>query len=191
MSVCTKDLYDYDLAKKCSKCKIISLKINFNNDSNKNDGYNLERNFCSKEYYYVTKDWLSNNRKRHVKKKRAKINLYQKKVRENDFEIKLSLNIRYRIFKAFKSHNVKKLCKTFEVKGCSHNFFRKWIIYQLYVEMTIENSGSMRCIDSCLAFASFNLLDENVMKECFNWINLILMYVKDNEVKGDNIDMRL
>ena len=29
MSSCNKDLFDYDLLKKCSKCGIISLKINF------------------------------------------------------------------------------------------------------------------------------------------------------------------
>ena len=29
MSNCIKDLYDYDLIKKCSKCGIVSLKKNF------------------------------------------------------------------------------------------------------------------------------------------------------------------
>ena len=29
MSNCIKDLYDYDLINKCSKCKNISLKSNF------------------------------------------------------------------------------------------------------------------------------------------------------------------
>ena len=30
MSNCIKDLYDYDLVKKCCMCKNISLKSNFN-----------------------------------------------------------------------------------------------------------------------------------------------------------------
>ena len=38
MSTCIKDLYDYDLFKKCSKCGIISLKINFHKVRKKNDG---------------------------------------------------------------------------------------------------------------------------------------------------------
>ena len=29
MSNCIKELYDYDLVKKCSKCGILSLKNNF------------------------------------------------------------------------------------------------------------------------------------------------------------------
>ena len=57
--------------------------------------------------------------------------------------------------------------------------------------MTLENYGSVWQIDPCLAVASFNLLDENDMKKCFNWVNLRPMYVKDNIIKGDKIDMRL
>ena len=57
--------------------------------------------------------------------------------------------------------------------------------------MTIENYGSVWQIDDCLALASFNSLDENDMKKCFNWVNLRLMYVKDNIIKGDRSDKRL
>ena len=57
--------------------------------------------------------------------------------------------------------------------------------------MTLENCGKIWCLDHCLAVASFNLSDEKEMKKCFNWINLRPMYVKDNIVNGDKIDMRL
>ena len=33
MSACIKDLFDYDLVKKCSKCGIISLKNNFHKNN--------------------------------------------------------------------------------------------------------------------------------------------------------------
>ena len=49
MNSCFKELYDYDLVKKCSKCGIISLKSNFYKDSIKKDGYKSECIFCSKE----------------------------------------------------------------------------------------------------------------------------------------------
>ena len=62
---------------------------------------------------------------------------------------------------------------------------------QLYGEMTLENHGKIWCLDHRLAVASFNLLDENDMKKCFNWVNLRPMYVKDKIIKGDKIDMRL
>ena len=54
--------------------------------------------------------------------------------------------------------------------------------------MTVENYGSVWQIDHCLAIASFNLLDENIMKKCFNWINLRPMHVKDNIIMADEID---
>ena len=93
MSNCIKDLFDYDLVKKCSKCGIISLKNKFYKDSNKKDGYKSECIFRSKEYYYVNRDWVLNNRKTYVKRNRAKINLYQKKTRESDLIFELAHNI--------------------------------------------------------------------------------------------------
>ena len=51
--------------------------------------------------------------------------------------------------------------------------------------MTHENYGKIWCLDHCLAIASFNLLDENEMKKCFNWINLRPTYIKDNIIEGD------
>ena len=54
--------------------------------------------------------------------------------------------------------------------------------------MTVENYGSVWQIDHCLPIKSFNLLDENDMKKCFNWINLRPMYSKENNSKNDKID---
>ena len=70
-------------------------------------------------------------------------------------------------------------------------FLRLWIQCQLYGEMTLENYGKLWCLDHCLPIASFNWLDENDMKNCFSWINLRPMYVKDNMIKGDKIDYHL
>ena len=57
--------------------------------------------------------------------------------------------------------------------------------------MTLEKHGSVWQIDHCLAVASFNLLDENNVKRCFNRVNLRPMYVKDNIFRSDKIDERL
>ena len=104
---------------------------------------------------------------------------------------KLGQNIRVRTNKAFKSQNVRKTNKTFDLLGCSHSFFKNWITHQLYGNMTVENYGTVWQMNHCLAVASFNLLDENDKKKCFNWVNLRPMYVKDNIIKGDKIDIRL
>ena len=55
--------------------------------------------------------------------------------------------------------------------------------------MILKNYASVWCTDHCLAVASFNLLDENDMKKCFNWVNLRPMYVKDNILERDKIDL--
>ena len=49
--------------------------------------------------------------------------------------------------------------------------------------MSLENYGSVWQIDQSLAIASFNLLDGNNMKICFNWINLRAMYSNENNSK--------
>ena len=57
--------------------------------------------------------------------------------------------------------------------------------------MTLENYSSVWQIDHCLPITSFNLLDENEMNKCFNWINLRPMYCSENISKGSKIDNRL
>ena len=111
-----------------------------------------------------------------------------KTVEENIF--RLACNLQKRVLNAFKAQNVRKANKTFGLLGCSHSFLKLWIESQPYGEMTPENHGKIWCLDHCLPIASFNLLDENEMNKCFNWINLRPMYVKDNIIKGDKIDMR-
>ena len=125
----------------------------------------------------------------HKKKEnRDKINFYEKKRRDSDLNFKLAHNIRVRTNKTFKTQNLRKTNKTFDLLGCSHAFFKSCIIDQLYGDMSLDNYGSVWQIDHCLPITSFNLLDENDMKKCFNWMNLKLMYSKGNNSKNDKID---
>ena len=104
---------------------------------------------------------------------------------------KLAHNIRVRNNKALKSQNVRKTNKTFELLGCSHSFFKIWIVHQLNGDMSLDNYVSVWQIDHILTIISFNLLDQNVMKKCFNWINLRAMYSKDNNSENEKIDQNL
>ena len=173
MSNCIKDLYDYDLIKKCSRCKNILLKSNFHKDNKRKDGVQRMCIICTKQYH--------NNRKERK-------NTLDKERRKTDLNFKIACNLRSRTYQAFKSQNVRKTNKTFDLLGCSHSFFKNWIIHQLYGNMTLENYGSVWQIDHCLAITSFNLLDENDMKKCFNWINLRPMYCSENISKGNKIN---
>ena len=51
-------------------------------------------------------------------------------------------DIRNRTNKAFKSQTIRKTNKTIDLIGCSIEFFKRWIIHQLYGDMTIEKYGS-------------------------------------------------
>ena len=48
MSTCIKDLYDYDLVKKCYVCKNILLKSNLHKNKNTSDGLYTQCNLCRK-----------------------------------------------------------------------------------------------------------------------------------------------
>ena len=195
MSNCIKDIFDYDLVKKCSKCKIVKLKSNFHKRSKSSDGLQTQCVFCVKQYkkkYYLdNRDQIIENYKNYKKQNREKIRLYENNRRKTDLNFKIACNLRSRTSSAFKSKNVRKTYKTFDLLGCSYSFFKNWIIHQLYGKMTVENYGSVWQIDHCLPIVSFNLLDENDLKKCFNWVNLRPMYSNDNNSKNDKIDHRL
>ena len=40
MSNCIREIFDYDLVKKCCRCEIISLKSNFHKNKKSSDGLN-------------------------------------------------------------------------------------------------------------------------------------------------------
>ena len=98
MSSCIKDLYDYDLVKKCSKCEIISLKSNFHKSKLTKNGHRsackiCEKNFHlnnrdrKKEYYRNNRDQLLDKMKNYNKLNREKINVYEKNKREKMISI--------------------------------------------------------------------------------------------------------
>ena len=104
---------------------------------------------------------------------------------------KFATNLRSRTYYAFKTQNVIKNNKTLDLLGCSQQFFKNWIEFQLYGDMTLDNYGQVWHIDHCLPVSSFDLFNEDEMKRCFNWKNLRPMYSKDNIEKRDKINIRL
>ena len=56
MSNCIKDLMDYDLIKKCSKCGIVKLNSNFHRKTKSKDGLDNQCRLCWKQYYVDNKN---------------------------------------------------------------------------------------------------------------------------------------
>ena len=130
MSGCIKDLYDYDLVKKCRVCKHISLKSSFYKTKTKRDGLNSECACCckvffmnisveliqkQKDYYLKNRDQIIEYHKKFKKENRDKKKFYGKNRRDSDLIFKIAHNIRVRNNKAFKSQNVRKTRKTFDL----------------------------------------------------------------------------
>ena len=161
---------------KCCRRKNISLKSNFHKKNKRKDGVQGLCKICFKQYH--------NNRK-------ERRSILDKERRKMDLNFKLAYNIRVRTNEAFKSQNVRETNKTFDLLGYSNSFFQRWVIHQLYGNMTIENYGSIWQIDHCLPIASFNILDEIDMKKCFNWLNLRPMYSIKHISKGCKFDNQL
>ena len=176
MSNSIEELYDYDLVEKCCRCKNILLKTNFHKDNKRKDGVQRICIICIKQYH--------NNHKEQR-------NAHKRQKRKTDFNFILFCNIRVRTNKAFNLKMLKKTNKTIILLGCSLEFSKKWILNQLYGEMTLENYGKIWCLDHCYPLSITNLSNENDIYKSTNWINLRPMYIKDNIAKGDKIDQRI
>ena len=173
-----------DELKRCSKCNMIYSKSNFYKDRTTNDGYRPSCKICTNQYYYDKRNRILNNHKIYIKENRSKINTYERQKRKNDCKFNLFCKIRKKTNYAFKSH----INKMNTLIRCSNYHLRKWIIYQLYGDMSLEIYGKIWCLDHCYPLSK---IKENELNKYTNWINIRPMYVKDNINKGDKIDHRL
>ena len=96
-----------------------------------------------KWFYLKNRDQLFEHHKKYKKENRDKINFYEKNRRDSDLNFKLAHSIRVRTNKAFKSQNVRKTNKSFDLLEYSHSFFKNWIFHQLYGDMSLDNYGSV------------------------------------------------
>ena len=88
-----------------------------------------------RKYYNENQDKIEKDRNDNEDKG----NEYFGKRGQPDLNFKIACNLRSRTSSAFKSKIFGKMNKTFDLLGCSHSFFKNWIIRQLYGNMTLEN----------------------------------------------------
>ena len=176
MSSCIEELYDYDLIKKCSKCGIISLKSNFHKDNKRNDGLFNRCKVCRKDYYLQNrnriKDYYLQNRdriKEYQFKNHDKINTQQRKYKNNRYKTDINYRLicitRSRIRQALNRKT--KSYSTIDILGIDIETYRKWIQWQMTPDMTWDNIE----IDHVRPISSFDISDEEQLKEAFNWKN--------------------
>ena len=93
-------------------------------------------NDYNKNYYNENCDPEIERCRKYKILNREKTKNYGKNMMRTDLKCNLAHNIRVRTCQAFKSKNNKKLNETFDLIECSQSFFKKWILYQLYGDMT-------------------------------------------------------
>ena len=163
--------------KRCSKCKKVSSKLNFSKNG-------LGTNGLRSQCIIGTKHYHSDNKEQR--------NLRERKRRHRDIYFKLLCNIRNRTCRqAFKTQNVKKLGKTFNLLGRSNSFLQRWIIYQLHGNKNIESFGSVCQIDNCYPLSKAIVSNKTDMFKSTFWTNLRPMYFREKISKGSEIDHHL
>ena len=160
MSSSIKDLFDYDLVKKCSKCEVISLKSNFHKHKTTKDGHRPDCKSCTTRYHRE----------------------YMKNRRETDFNFRLIENTRRRIHHALNGET--KSLATKEILGIDIETYKKWIEFQMTENMNWMNIH----IDHVKPISSFDVSNDDELKEAFNWKNTQPLLKEDKLRKGSKFD---
>ena len=194
MSNSIKDLFDYDLVKKCSKCKTISSKCNFHKNKNMRDGLNTHCIFCRKVHYNENRDrakhyYLDNHDriKEYYLENReqinARMNEYFKNRIKTDVNFRLIRNTRRRIHHALNGKS--KSSSTINILGIDIDLYRRWLEFQFTPEMNWLNFE----IDHVKPICMFDVSDEEQLKEAFNWKNTQPLLKHNHQKKGTKFNL--
>lgn len=146
---------------------------------------------CKGNIRAMCKSCSTEKRREYYKNNKEKINEtrreYEKEKIKNDIDFKFKKYLRARIYMAFTTKGLKKSNRTWKYINCTNDFFKKWIEFQLYDGMTLENYGEYWHIDHVNPCASFDLSKEEDIKECFSWKNLRPLRCDKNKKKRSKI----
>ena len=186
MSNCIKDLYDYDLIKKCGD---ISLKPNFH--KTKRDGLQSHCKSCviqkQRIYDSANRERINNRNKDYRLKHHDKI-MAQKKIYTNnryktDINFRLICKTRSRIYKTLKGMTKQSSSKN--ILGIEIDLYRKWLEFQFTPEMNWENIE----IDHVKPICMFDVTKDEELKEAFNWRNTQPLLKEDHQQKGTKFNL--
>jgi hypothetical protein len=175
--------------KHCKKCDTTRTTNDFNKDSNKKDGLSTVCKDCRKSYrqldYVREAHRLTEQKRRTTEKAKEVRRAYEQKYYSEGYGF---LKKKYQT----KLHNIihnPKSEYSEELIGCSRSFFLRWLKFQFSEDMSFKNYGVSWCIDHCLPVKSFNLEDEDEVRQCYNWINLRPYRIDKNSAKHSKIDI--
>lgn len=198
---CTKKIYVNNAQKKKENLQKQGITkktcIKCDEESSINN-YRPGENVCKTCQVKMTNEWRKENpeafkgmckKYREKEESRVKIRAYRRNEYKNNPTERISLNyrrtLRSYIKKEYPEEKVKIHKKIF---GKSPNKFRDWIEYCFKDDMTWDNYGKLWNFDHIKPCSSFDLENEDQLKECFNWKNTVPVYCEDNYKKFNNID---
>lgn len=129
-------------------------------------------------------------RDKYKDKVNAKAAKYMSKRLEGNITVKLAHNIRKRLYKAVKYN---RRYSSITMLGCSIEHLKKYLEDKFYKHpdtgemMTWKNYGKWH-IDHIKPLISFNLTDENQLRQACHYTNLQPLWAKENISKGGNYD---
>ena len=150
-----------EILKKCYRCEVIQVRENFNKDKNRKDGLHSLCISCRKDYYL--KNW--DKTKLYNEQNKEKRNIYLKNKRETDVKFHLISNTRSRIYKSLKV--MIKQSSTKDILVIDIDTYKKWLEFQFTPEMNWSNIQ----IDHVKPICSFDVSEDEEIKEAFNWKN--------------------
>jgi len=171
--------------KKCSTCSETKKYSNFYVSKRHIDGYFKECITCVES----KRKNKGNNPK--IKRTKEYMIAYNKK-RKTDPNFKLKYALRSNLHSHIRRiENGVKSERTLTYVGCSLNFLMSWFEFQFDKNMSWSNHGTYWHIDHIKPCASFDLTDNDMLHECYNWSNLRPVYFLENLSKSDKVDNEL
>lgn len=151
-----------------------------------------------KEYREKNKSACNERSKIYREKNRKRFLLVQKEYREKnkesrniryktDSQYRLASLIRNRLRGAMRSQQCRKNSKTMEILGCSIDEFKIYIQSQFSKGMSWNNQGKVWHIDHIIPLSSFDLSNDNQLRQSCHWSNMRPLKAKDNLKKSDKI----
>ena len=173
MSGCIKNLYDYELVKKCCRCGIVKMKSSFHKRSKSSDGLFSQCKSCviqkQKKYDFEIGERIINRNKdyrlKHQDKIMAQKKIYTTNGYKTDINYRLICKTRSRIYKTLKG--MTKQSSSINILGKVIDLYRKWLELQFTPEMNWENIE----IDHVKPICMFDVTKDEELKEAFNWRN--------------------
>ena len=171
--------------KTCITCKIEQPLVNFNKDKKRADGVDYVCRSCKKIYYKQNRDKMLNQAKTYYQnntetknayirawrlENKDHINAQQRKRWADDEQYRIRMVLGWKI-----NQSIQKKYKTLsstKLLGCSLEQVRNHLQSQFKPEMNWDNHGDVWEIDHIKPCSSFNLINVEEQKECFNYKNL-------------------